>query len=99
VLEAKKSRDSEDKELLMSLRTSPLYLEQIDLACNKAWNEGRTTEGQSLILKQLTHKLGDLPIELAAKVNGLSLERLEALGEALLDFQGKGDLIVWLDEN
>jgi Domain of unknown function (DUF4351) len=36
---------------------------------------------------------------LIAKVNDLSLEQLEALGEALLDFQKMGDLRVWLDEN
>jgi hypothetical protein len=41
VLEAKKSRDSEDKELLMSLRTSPIYLEQLDLAKREAREEGQ----------------------------------------------------------
>jgi heme oxygenase len=60
---------------------------------------GQTAGEQSLILKQLTRKLGNLPIELTAKINNLSLERLEALGEALLDFEEIGDLIMWLDEN
>jgi heme oxygenase len=58
---------------------------------------GQTAGEQSLILKQLTRKLGNLPIDLITKINDLSLEELEALGEALLDFQEIGDLIRWLD--
>jgi predicted transposase YdaD len=59
--------------------------------------EGRTTEGRSLVLKQLTRKLSNLSPELTAKVTCLSLDRLEALSEALLDFEEVGDLQTWLD--
>ena len=34
--------------------------------------------------------------ELLAKVNGLNLERVEALAEDLLDFKHMGDLERWL---
>ncbi len=58
--------------------------------------EGRTAGEKALILKQLTRKLGTLSLEVTAKVSALSLERLEALGEALLDFTSFGDLESWL---
>lgn len=58
--------------------------------------EGRTIEGKALVLRQLTRKLGNLSPEVTAKVNALSLEGLEALGEALLDFTSVEDLESWL---
>ena len=58
--------------------------------------EGRAAEGKALVLKQLTRKLGNLSPELSAKVSDLSLERLEALAEDLLDFTSMADLESWL---
>jgi len=58
--------------------------------------EGRAAEGKALVLKQLTRKLGSLSAELTAKVSNLSLERLEALAEDLLDFTSTADLKSWL---
>ncbi len=58
--------------------------------------QGRTVEGRALVLKQLTRKLGSLSIDVTAKVSALSLEQLEALGEALLDFTSIADLESWL---
>jgi predicted transposase YdaD len=58
--------------------------------------QGRTTGERELLLKQLTRKLGNLSIEQITRVNGLSLDRLESLGEALLDFVNVGDLETWL---
>ncbi|WP_199192121.1 DUF4351 domain-containing protein [Chlorogloea sp. CCALA 695] len=58
--------------------------------------EGRTAEGKALVLKQLTRKLGSLLDEVTAKVSNLSLERLEALAEDLLDFTSTADLESWL---
>ncbi len=51
---------------------------------------------QALILRQLTRKLGNIPSELPARVNSLSIEQLESLGEALLDFNAIADLENWL---
>ncbi len=58
--------------------------------------QGRTVEGKALVLKQLTRKLGKLSPELTIKVSDLSLEGLEALGEALLDFTSVENLESWL---
>jgi Domain of unknown function (DUF4351) len=53
-----------------------------------------TTRG--LVVKQLTRKLGNLSPELLSRVNGLNLDRVEALAEDLLDFTSVGDLERWL---
>jgi predicted transposase YdaD len=64
--------------------------------------EGEEKEGRSLILRLLTRRVGELPQPWRDRVNSLSLEQLENLGEALLDFQGITDLETWwrnLEEN
>jgi Domain of unknown function (DUF4351) len=58
--------------------------------------EGRESATRALAIKQLTRKLGNLSPELLARVNGLNLERVEALAEDLLDFTNVGDLERWL---
>jgi predicted transposase/invertase (TIGR01784 family) len=58
--------------------------------------QGRIAGERELVLKQLTRKLGSLSPELQARVSALSIDRLEALGEALLDFENMGDLHAWL---
>ncbi len=51
---------------------------------------------KSLILRQLTRRVGALSEGLQSQVERLSLPQLEALGEALLDFTGLADLEQWL---
>jgi predicted transposase YdaD len=53
---------------------------------------GRTDEGKALITRLLTRKFGNLAPELLSRVNQLSIEQLESLGEALLDFNSIADL-------
>jgi Domain of unknown function (DUF4351) len=62
-----------------------------------SWMEEGMIKGErSLVTKQLTRKLGNLSPELLARVNGLNLERVEALAEDLLDFTSVGDLERWM---
>jgi hypothetical protein len=49
-----------------------------------------------LILRQLARRCGPLGPDLQAAVSALPLERLEALSDALFDFQDVGDLTSWL---
>jgi predicted transposase YdaD len=60
--------------------------------------EGRKVEASSLILRQLTRRVGELSPELSDRIESLSLEELESLGEALLDFSTVTDLTNWLTE-
>ncbi|WP_309733415.1 DUF4351 domain-containing protein [Chamaesiphon sp. OTE_75_metabat_556] len=58
--------------------------------------QGRELGERSLTIKLLTRKLGNLSPELLARVNGLSIDRVEALAEDLLDFTSVSDLEQWL---
>ncbi|MDZ8053298.1 MAG: Rpn family recombination-promoting nuclease/putative transposase [Aulosira sp. ZfuVER01] len=57
--------------------------------------EGRKAEGQLLVLRQLIRRVGELPQDVRSRVESLTLEQLENLGEALLDFQAIADLETW----
>jgi predicted transposase/invertase (TIGR01784 family) len=57
---------------------------------------GRATGERDLVLKLLARKVGNLSPELISRVSSLNLDRLEALGEALLDFTSLADLESWL---
>ncbi|ELS02417.1 hypothetical protein Xen7305DRAFT_00021310 [Xenococcus sp. PCC 7305] len=50
-----------------------------------------------LILRLLKRKIGQLTPGIEAQVQGLEIEELENLGEALLDFERLEDLTVWLE--
>jgi Domain of unknown function (DUF4351) len=54
-------------------------------------------ESVALILRLLTRRLGSLPDALRTQVEQLPLPQLEALAEALLDFQSPADLEAWLE--
>lgn len=60
---------------------------------------GRSEGEQVLVLKQLTRKLGAINPEIKVRVNSLNIERIESLGEDLLDFTQISDLVAWLDAN
>jgi Domain of unknown function (DUF4351) len=98
ILENKQNRNTEETELIMNL--SPLYLEQIDLATQKGEatgiERGRVEEGKSLIIRQLTRKLGELNSETIEQIDRLNLDAIESLGDALLDFNRMEDLFAYL---
>jgi predicted transposase/invertase (TIGR01784 family) len=82
------SREDIERMLgLSELRETKVYQE--------AFQEGE----QSLILRQLTRRLGTLPTNVEAQVQLLEQLKLEALGEALLDFSTSKDLEQWLQDN
>ncbi|MBI3654310.1 MAG: DUF4351 domain-containing protein, partial [Acidobacteria bacterium] len=61
--------------------------------------EGRREATVALTLRQLQKRFGRIAKSTQAQIRGLSLEQLEQLGEALLDFQAPQDLIKWLKAN
>jgi Uma2 family endonuclease len=52
---------------------------------------------RSLLLRQLTRKIGVIPEHELEQINSLSTEQLESLGEDFLDFGSIDDLIAWLE--
>lgn len=63
------------------------------------YERGKQEQGQTLVLRQLQKRVGELPQEVRGQIQTLSLEQLEALGEALLDFITIQDLLNWLEAN
>jgi predicted transposase YdaD len=59
--------------------------------------EGRQEGELSVALRQLRRRCGELNQRQEARIRALSLARLEALAEALLDFKGSTDLEAWLE--
>ena len=81
------------------MNLSPLYLEQIDIATQKGKAEGKAEGEKSLMIRMLTRKLGKLDDDSIDLINNLSLESIECLGDALLDFNTADDLTTWLDKS
>jgi predicted transposase/invertase (TIGR01784 family) len=81
------------------MRESVIYQDILAEGRTEGHTEGRMTEGRSLILRLLKRRVGALPMDLQARLEGLSLEQLENLGEALLDFASLADLQEWLNLN
>jgi predicted transposase YdaD len=57
---------------------------------------GALKQGQSLILRLLVRRIGEVSPEMRSQIQALSLPQLEALGEALLDFTKPDDLHEWM---
>ncbi len=90
------SRDEVDLMLGIELQQTRVYREAMAegeiLGLERGKTEGKAEGERALILKQLTRKLGKVSTKLQKRVNGLSLEKVELLGEALLDFTDVADL-------
>lgn len=57
-------------------------------------------KGEAKVALRLLHRLcGPLSSDTTAQINALPVEKLEALADALLDFQGPADLTAWLAAN
>jgi predicted transposase YdaD len=78
------------------LRESPWYLEIQQESEQVGEQRGRTEGEKSLILRLLSRRVGTLPTNVEAQVQALDLPKLEALGEALLDFSELNDLVNWI---
>jgi hypothetical protein len=84
--------EADDRELIM--RLEPLYQRDRE----QAVQEGNKQGEQRLVLRLLNRRIGDIDASLIERVQGLSIEQLENLGEALLDFSSVADLETWLHQ-
>ncbi|MDG2991577.1 Rpn family recombination-promoting nuclease/putative transposase [Candidatus Synechococcus calcipolaris G9] len=86
------------KELIQTIfregmmRESVIYQEILQEGERKGRQEGE----RALILRLLTRRVGPIPESFATQINHLSLEQLESLGDALLDFSELNDLEKWI---
>ncbi|BAZ50273.1 hypothetical protein NIES4103_28890 [Nostoc sp. NIES-4103] len=84
--------ETDDQELIM--RLEPLYQRDREQAKQEGRQEGR----QDLVLRQLNRRIGEIDASLIERIQGLSIEQLENLGEALLDFTTLADLETWFNQ-
>ena len=78
------------------MRESVTYQEILEEGEIKGKTQGRIEEARGLVIRQLTRKLGNISTILLVKIKALPLERLELLGEDLLDFTSIANLEQWL---
>ena len=79
----------EEQEVVMQIVTS--WMEE-------GLQRGRLEGELSVIMRQLTRRIGTVEPELHDRIRQLSLAQLEDLAEALLDFSDEGDLVAWLED-
>jgi predicted transposase/invertase (TIGR01784 family) len=60
--------------------------------------EGRQQEALSFVTRLVTRRFGTIAPEMQEQIQTLSIEKLEDLGEALLDFSKATDLVNWMNE-
>ncbi|MBD2449071.1 DUF4351 domain-containing protein [Nostoc sp. FACHB-152] len=85
--------EADDRELIM--RLEPIYQRNRE----QAKEEGKQEGEQNLILRLLNRRFGEIDASLIEQIRGLSIEQLENLGEALLDFSSVADLEAWLNQH
>ncbi|MBD2345679.1 Rpn family recombination-promoting nuclease/putative transposase [Anabaena subtropica] len=90
------SREEIEAMLGLKLEETRVYREAKQEGRGEGREEGREEEARSLILRQLNRRVGVIPGEQQRQIDVLSLEQLEALAEALLDFSSVSDLTGWL---
>ena len=89
------------------VKESVIYQEIVAEATAKGKAEGREEgkqegrqEGEAaIVLRQLRRRIGEIDVNLEATIRELSVTQLENLGEALLDFTNRSDLVNWLESD
>lgn len=67
-----------------------------DIKQTRVYQEAREEEAVFLLQRMLSKRFGKISDRRLENINSLSLEQLEDLGEALLDFSDIADLDNWL---
>ncbi|WP_353930531.1 DUF2887 domain-containing protein [Okeanomitos corallinicola TIOX110] len=82
-------------------RLSPQELARIfsisDLINTRYYQEVRYEEALNYTMRIIERRIGGVSQDLQVKINQLSVENLENLGLALLDFTSMNDLVIWLN--
>lgn len=91
--------DNFTQEELKELQKQELWIQDQQIAIEIAREQVTKTAQLSLILRQLVRRLGTIQPETENSIRQLSVQELENLGEAVLDFNHPSDLTVWLQAN
>ncbi|HAT13765.1 MAG TPA: transposase [Microcoleaceae bacterium UBA11344] len=95
------NRSSLSLKELEALEKREMFFEDQRGAVIKGIQEGRQEgliQGQTaLILRQIARRTGEISPEIQTRIQQLSPEQLDDLGEILLDFTSQEDLIAWLE--
>ena len=91
--------DNFTQEELKELEKQELWIQDQQIAIEIAREQVTKTAQLSLILRQLVRRLGTIQPETENSIRQLSVQELENLGEAVLDFNHPSDLTVWLQAN
>jgi hypothetical protein len=79
--------------------SSVAYREIFGLGLHEGEQKGRQTEASAITVRQLQRRCGTLSPAQQSRIQALPLSTLEALLDALLDFQGPEDLNTWLSHH
>ncbi len=60
--------------------------------------KGNKQGEERTIIRQLNRSFGEIDSSLTDRIRVLSVEKLDDLAEALLDFSEVADLVTWLDQ-
>lgn len=95
------NRSALNLDELQALEKREMFFEDQRGAVIKGMQEGRqegVIQGQTaLILRQIAWRTGEISPEIQTRIQQLSPEQLDDLGEVLLDFTNQEDLIAWLE--
>ena len=91
--------DNFTQEELKELEKQELWIQDQQIAIEIAREQVTKTAQLSLILRQLVRRLGTIQPETENSIRQLSVQELENLGEAVVDFNHPSDLTVWLQAN
>jgi len=81
------------------LEESVIYQDILQKGKRSGWQEGAEEEARKVAMRLLELRLGKLSRTAQRQIERLVVEQLEALCEALLDFQTKDDLNRWLKQH
>ena len=74
-------------------------LELVPVNQTRFYRDVQEEEARSLVTRQLSRRLGELPNPVKAQIEQLNLAQTEALAEELLDFTTLDDLLNWLQQH
>lgn len=96
-LRINQSLETEDRELIM--RLAPLYQQDKERFVQQGLQQGLQKglqQQKRLIICLLNRCIGEIDSSLIQQIQELSVEEIEQLGDALLDFSSVKDLETWL---